>query len=245
MKYRTGLIALTVAAGTALLTGCAGEEPPTPVEYGSARPAGDTLGLKPPRGSAVTLSQWPDGCKLVTDEELRAVLPQAKSVTREPRKLTIMNFNPLVEAAPGTTGDVPRAGCKYEFHLPSDGEKEFPNSHFSLLVTTIADPALVAKEYREDKDRAVKKEKGFADLAGSWGAKDCYRVGEGFSAKVTCLQGAYVFEVDGDTDAAGVAQMPEPGAEKSENLAAVQKRRDLWMEKVLPQIARTVAARLS
>ncbi|WP_411082257.1 hypothetical protein [Streptomyces sp. cmx-18-6] len=240
---RTGLICLAVVAGAALLTGC-GEEPPTPVTYGAAEPAGDTLGLRPPEGSAIALSQWPDACKLVTEAELQAVLPQAKAIKHEPVKLTITNFNPLTQAPPGTTGDVPRGGCKYDFHLPDHGDDEFGNSHFTVVVTSVADAGLVKERYREDKDRD-EKEKGFVDLADSWGAQDCYNVEASFQGKVTCLQGTYLFEVDGDTSAAGVLEMPPTDATAAENRAAVEKRRKLWTEKVLSEITRTIAARLS
>lgn len=244
MRFRTGGLLLSVVAGAALLTGCGEEEPPTPVEYGSARPAGDTLGLRPPEGSALALSEWPDACKLVTEAELQAIVPQATALEHEPVKLTIMNFNPLAEAGPGTTGDVDRGGCKFDFHLPDHGDDEFTNSHFTVVVTAIADPALVEKSYREDKD-GDGTEKGFTDLADSWGAQDCYSTAAAGTDKVMCLQGPYVFEVDGETSSAGVVDMPDPGAKASENLAAAAERRKLWKEKVLTEVTRTVAARLS
>ncbi|MDQ0988528.1 hypothetical protein [Streptomyces sp. V2I9] len=244
MMFRTGGLLLSVVAGAALLTGCGEDEPPTPVEYGAARPAGDTLGLRPPEGSALPLAEWPDACKLVTEAELRAIVPRAKALEHEPVKVTIMNFNPLAEAVPGTTGDVDRGGCTYDFHLPDHGDDEFANSHFTVVVTAIADPALVEKNYREDKDEDG-TEKGYTDLAGSWGAEDCYLTAATGDDEVTCLQGAYLFEVDGDTSAAGVVDMPDPGAKASENLAAAAERRRLWTEEVLAEVTRTVAARLS
>ncbi|MEU6664321.1 hypothetical protein [Streptomyces sp. NPDC046821] len=242
--FRSRWMCITAVAGTVLLAGCGEEKPPPSVEFGSAAPAGDKLGLQPPSGAAVALAQWPDACKLVTDGELSAVLPQSKSVERKPVKVSIINFNPLADAAPGTTGDVPRGGCEFDFHLPGTTGDDVRNSNFTVTVTAVADPALVADKYREDKkDDGTKK--GFKDLTGSWGAQDCYSVDSVLSAEVTCMQGAYEFEVGGSSYAEGLVKQPGPDAKPAENLAAAAERKQLWTDKVLSQVTRTVAARMA
>ncbi|MFE6807704.1 hypothetical protein [Streptomyces sp. NPDC057681] len=244
--FRSRLLCLTVlaGAGVGLLTGCGEEKPPPRVKFGAAEPAGDKLGLQPEPGAAVALSKWPDACKLVTDAELRAFLPQSKSVQHKPVKVTILNFDPLADAAPGTTGDVPRGGCEFEFNLPGNGGDDVTNSNFTVTVTALADPSLVGHKYREDKGKDG-SEKGFKDLAGTWGAQDCYSVDGVLGAEVTCMQGPYEFELRGSSHAEGLVPQPGSDAKPSENLAAVAKRERLWTDKVLSQVARTVGARMS
>ncbi|RVU20010.1 hypothetical protein EOT10_28855 [Streptomyces antnestii] len=242
--FRSRWLCLTALAGVGLLAGCGEEKPPPPVEFGTARPAGDTLGLQPPQGAAMALSQWPDACKLVTDGELRAFLPQAKNVERKPVKVSIINFDPMADAKPGTTGDVPRGGCEFAFNLPGNGGDHVTSSNFTVTVTALADPALVSDKYREDKGDDA-SEQGFKDLAGSWGAQACYSVDGVVGDKVTCMQGPYEFELDGSSYAEGLVRQPGPDAKPSENLAAAAERKRLWTDKVLSQAARTVAARMS
>ncbi|CAM5301410.1 hypothetical protein SAVIM338S_00450 [Streptomyces avidinii] len=245
MKYRTGLWCLTVVVGAALVTGCDEEPPPKPVEFGSARPAGANLGIRPEAGSVVLLSQWPDACELVSDEEVRAILPQAKRIERKPVNVTILNMNPLVETRPGTTGEVPRGGCEFEFALPSKSGDTVTNSDFTVTVTALAEPALTTESHEDDKNSDA-TEKGFKDLAASWGAEDCYSVGEGLSSVVAhCRQGPFLFKVRGSSRAEGVSPGPAKGAKAAENIEAEKKRRQVWTDKVLPEVVRTVSARMA
>lgn len=245
MTFRAGLWCLAAVVGAALMTGCSEQSPPTPVEFGSARPAGGTLGLHPEAGSVVPLSEWPDACELVSDEEVRAILPQAKRIERKPVKVTILNMNPLAEARPGTTGDVPRGGCEFAFALPGRSGDSGSNSSFTVTVTALADPALIAESHQDDK-KSDGAEKGFTDQAASWGAQDCYTVGEELSPAVAhCRQGPYLFEVGGSSRAEGVSPAPGPGAKAAENIEAEKKRRQVWADKVLPEVVRTVGARMA
>ncbi|MER6531566.1 hypothetical protein [Streptomyces sp. NPDC001508] len=243
-RSRAAALCVTAVAGATLLTGCSEDSPPPSVEFGSARPAGDRLGIQAPPNASVRLSQWPDGCKLLTNGEIQAFLPQAKSFEREPVKVSILNFDPLAESDPGTTGDVPRGGCEFSFNLPDGGSSDYANSHITVTVTALADPALIAKRYDEDKQDKT-KEKDFTDLAATWGPEGCYRVGGVTGDEVYCRQGPYLFELDGSSSAEGLVKDPGVGAKPAENLAAAEKRRTIWTEKALSQAARTVAARMS
>ncbi|MGW3952113.1 hypothetical protein ACWEKM_14560 [Streptomyces sp. NPDC004752] len=235
---------MTAVAGAALLAGCSEDSPPPPVEFGAAKPAGDKLGIQAPPNASVRLSQWPDGCKLLTDGEIQAFLPQAKSFERKPVKVSILNFNPLVEPDPGTTGDVPRGGCEFGFNLPGSGGGDYANSHITVTVTAVADPALIAKKYDEDKQDKT-KEKDFTDLAATWGAEGCYRVSGVARDAAYCHQGPYLFELGGSSWAEGLVKDPGVDAKPAENRAAAEKRKTIWTEKALSQAARTVAARMS
>ncbi|MFE0104945.1 hypothetical protein [Streptomyces sp. NPDC059009] len=244
-RARTGLWCVTAVMGAALMSGCSEDSPPPAIKFRAAKPAGDKLGFRPTPGSPVTLSQWPDACKLMTDGEIRAILPQAKEFERKPVKVTILNMDPLSEAAPGTTGDVPRGGCEFGFALPSKGGDSSRNSSVSITVTAIADPAAVKKRYLEDK-KGDSKKKGFTDLGDSWGVEGCYAVQNSVSdTGADCYQGPYLFEVGGSSWADGVAPQPGADAEPAENIAAVKKRARTWQTKVLAESVRTVGARMS
>jgi hypothetical protein len=245
LTLRAAWLSLAILVGAALMTGCSEDPPPPAIEFGSAKPAGEKLGLQPQRGSAVALSQWPDACKLVTDPEILAILPQAKDFERTPVKVTVTNFNPLNAADPSTVGDVPQGGCKFEFALPAGDDQPARNSSLSVIVTAAADPALVGARYLEDKKKEAGRDNGFKDLAVSWGTQGCYSYGSGPSGTADCYQGSYLFEVGGWSSAEGLAPIPGPDATGNESLAAEKQRYKNWVDKVLSQVVRTVAARMS
>jgi hypothetical protein len=237
---------LAILVSAALLTGCSEDPPPPAIEFGSAKPAGEKLGLQPQPGSAVALSQWPDACKLVTDPEILAILPQAKDFERTPVKVTVTNFNPLTAPDPSTVGDVPRGGCKFEFALPAGDDQAARNSSFTIIVTGVADPALMAARYQEDKkEEEAGRDNGFKDLALSWGTQGCYSYGSGVNWRAGCYQGPYLFDVEGWSSAEGLAPLPGPDATGNENIAAEKQRYQNWVDKVLSQVVRTVSARMS
>ncbi|WP_405064333.1 hypothetical protein OG474_22500 [Kribbella sp. NBC_01505] len=245
MTSRAAWLPLAILASAALLTGCGEEKPPPAIEFGAAKPAGDQIGLKPQSGTAVALSEWPDACKLVTDPEITAILPQAKDFERTPVKVTITNFNPLKAADPSTVGDVPRGGCEFEFALPAGKDKSARNSSFTVTVTAVADPALVAARYAEDKKKEAGDDNEFKDLAAAWGTKGCYSYGGALNRTAECYQGPYLFEVTGSSSAGGLGPNPGKKATLNETTAAEKQRYENWINKVLTPVVQTVGARMS
>ncbi|MER6301596.1 hypothetical protein ABT247_18815 [Kitasatospora sp. NPDC001539] len=233
MTTRTRTLSAAAAlAGAAvlLLAGCSKEVPA--LRFGSAQPSGNRLTAQPPSGRSLPLAQWPHGCEVLSDAEIKAILPQADAIKRQPVKVTIINFNPLTEADPGTTGDVPDAGCKFSFGLP-DKSDSTSNSSIKLTFTAVADPKLVAKNYADDlahgRDDATKYHKEFEDLGTSLGPQGCYAE-DLASGNLTCHQGPYEFEVSGSSTAGGVGEYPK--ADRN------------WSDKVLRQVVRTLSARM-
>ncbi|MEU8892548.1 hypothetical protein [Streptomyces sp. NPDC048442] len=220
---------LAAVAATALLTGCSSEVPP--LEFASAKPSGARLDAQPPQGGSLPLAQWPDACGVLAEEEIRAILPQAENFTREPINVTIINFNPLQESAPGTTGDVPKGGCKTGFKLPDEYESE-QNSNIRVVFKSLADPALVAEGYAKDRKYEEKDGRGdvekFRDLGASLGPTGCFLQD---SAQLVCHQGPYEFEVSGSSTADGVGEYKE--SDKN------------WRQKVLTEVVRTLSARMA
>ncbi|MFI5801287.1 hypothetical protein [Streptomyces sp. NPDC051561] len=219
---------LASSAAVVLLAGCSSEPPP--LEFGTAKPSGPRLDAQAPKGGALPLAQWPDACEVLLEDEVRAILPQAKDFEREPIKVSVLNFNPLAESAPGTTGDVPKGGCEVEFGLPAEYVSK-QNSRITLVFQGLADPALVAEGYAKDRAYEVKHGgKGpekFRDLGASLGPKGCFTKGR---AGLVCHQGPYEFEVDGSSTADGVGEYTESPKN--------------WREKVLVPVVRTLSARM-
>ncbi|MFD7027436.1 hypothetical protein ACFWAR_05285 [Streptomyces sp. NPDC059917] len=227
---RRVLAVAALASAAAVLTGCSSEPPA--LKFESAKPSGAKLEARPAAGGSLPLAQWPNACEVLGDEEIRAILPQAEDFRRTPIKVTVINFNPLAKSDPGTTGDVPAGGCKTEFGLPAKYEGKH-NSSVRIVFKTVADPALVASAYAEDRDNEAKRAgtdpKKFRDLGNSLGTAGCYT--RGTSATMICHQGPYQFEVSGSSTADGVGKYPET----EEN----------WREKVLTQVVRTLGARMA
>ncbi|MDG4859561.1 hypothetical protein P8605_15610 [Streptomyces sp. T-3] len=227
---RLNRLCLALALSTPLLLAGCSDEPPE-LEFGSAKSSGDPLAAQPAQGSSLPLDQWPNACKVLSDKEIRAILPQATDFEREPVKVTILNFNPLSEPDPGTTGDVPAGGCEFKFGLPSEYESEH-NSSVKVTFTAIADPSLVRENYTEDRDDARKDagqyKKKFQDLGKSLGTEGCYL--PDVSDGPVCHQGPYQFEVSGMSTADGVGEYP--------------KADENWSKKVLTEVVRTLSARM-
>ncbi|MGW1118904.1 hypothetical protein ACWD5B_17635 [Streptomyces tanashiensis] len=222
---------LLAVTGPLTLAGC--DSAPPPLEFGTAQPSGPKLAARPAANGSLPLAQWPNACEVLSDTEIRAVLPQASDFARDPVKVTIINFNPLSESAPGTTGDVPAGGCEFRFGLPSSYESEH-NSSVKVTFTAIADPELVERNYAEDLADARKRagegtyKKEFRDLGTSLGTDGCFL--PDVSDGPTCHQGPYQFEVGGMSTADGVGEYP------------ASKRN--WSEKVLTQVVRTLGPRM-
>lgn len=228
-RNRIPLGAMAVASAAVVLTGCGTDVPP--LEFGSAKPSGARLDAQPPQGSSLPVAQWPDACQALSDEEIRAILPQAEDFEREPIKVTVLNFNPLAESAPGTTGDVPKGGCKTAFGLPDEYESEH-NSNVRIVFQSVADPALVAKGYAKDQEYAAKNggqdPEKYRDLGASLGPTGCFVEDDD---QLVCHQGPYEFEVSGSSTADGVGEYPE--ADRN------------WRDKVLTEVVRTLSARMA
>lgn len=226
---RSVLVAATGVCVGVLLTACSSGPPQ--LKFEPAKPSGARLGAQPARGGSLPVDQWPNACEVLGDEEIRAILPQAKGFERKPVKVTVINFNPLGKSDPGTTGDVPAGGCNTEFGLPAKYESK-RNSSIRIVFKTVADPALVADAYAKDREYEAKQAgqgaTKFRDLNDSLGAAGCYT--KSSSAGMVCHQGPYEFEVSGSSTADGVGKYPE----SNEN----------WREKVLAEVVRTLSARM-
>jgi hypothetical protein len=155
--------------GTVLLAGCGGggEEPREPLVMRPAPAAGaGKLDLDLPRdpSGAFAFDRWPKACGLLTDGEIKAVLPQVTKVEREAEDQEIKLLEPISNdvgvPAPPRTVTAKGAICTYKLKLPAAGlsnDRLIPAS-LRVEVDYAGTPAAVKKNFlvaRDDKRIAV------------------------------------------------------------------------------------------
>ena len=202
---------------TVLVAGCSS---PPEIRFGSAQPSGQRITLPSASDPGLPGAQWPDACTLLSDAEVKAVLPQAEDFTREKQSLTLRRID-FLKPENSTTEEIPAAGCDIWFRLPDDYDGR--NANIDLFVLRIAGPSVIEKEYRDDR----KDKSAIQELGRSWGADDCYsdRISEGTSPNVHCRLGRYYFRVSGHGPNGRLTNQD-------------------YTDKVLSQVVQTLAARM-
>jgi hypothetical protein len=116
-----------VALGVALLANSGPEPPPEqpPLEIGAmteAPPTALNIQLVVPFGQEfVSFGSWPQACDLLTDDEIRSVLPQTEQVLREPDGETFESMDLGGPGATTTIASAPGVNCLYELDMPNAG----------------------------------------------------------------------------------------------------------------------------
>ncbi|MBF6062025.1 hypothetical protein IU500_19250 [Nocardia terpenica] len=223
MRFRWAIGMGMVCAVAA--TGCS-STPPT-VRFGAAQPSGTKLSVHAPVGDYLPTAQWPNGCTLISDDELKAILPQASDFSRQERALDLTSGIGFKSS----TEHVPSAGCYIKFRLPakSDGT----NTSVNLMVLGIGDPALVKAQLHDDLRAATDP----TTVGTAWGGDECYS--ERFTLGVTnpkadCAAGQFDFEVSVYSNA---DYFERKGFHDNSGLQELH-------DKVLPQVVRTVTAKM-
>ncbi|MEC3919415.1 hypothetical protein [Nocardia sp. CDC160] len=173
-----------------------------PLQVGTAAPDGSRLDIHVPAGTELAEAQWPDGCALLTDVELRAVLPQAIGFTRDPRALQLIGLDLTNGPVDMRKGYIPRAGCNFGFQLPPPLQ---PNSmstgettSVTVMMLGIVDASLTDELY--EKDREIFVDRVMTDIGDAWGADACYTWhsrgdNTGADSRVVCRKGQYYFDL--------------------------------------------------
>lgn len=168
------------------------------LQVGTAAPSGPLLDIHVPPGTELPGAQWPDACILLSDPELRAILPQATGFTRRPLPADLFGFtNGRMDMH---KDHVPRAGCGLGFRLPSPygpnpAERNI-DSYVKVWVLGIVDPNLIGELYDSGRDH----ERVTTDVGNAWGADACYtwhdQGGLMGDNTVNCRKGQYYFQVE-------------------------------------------------
>ncbi|WP_157433045.1 hypothetical protein [Actinomadura rifamycini] len=183
------------AAAAAVLVGCGAWGA---METGDAAPDGRKIIVDVPDGGFAEPARWPEACSLLTEEELRGILPDLKRVAI--RSEAGVADVPAA-AAGGSTLDgrtVPRAKCTYDMVLPlgvegarTRREPDNGTGSFSIRLLAVGAPGRMANVYEAGRDRDTRPLQGVS-------VDDCYQTGALIGAKhLICHRGPLVFEVKG------------------------------------------------
>jgi len=188
-----------LAVSTALLVACAaGEEEPGGPLVMEPAPAkrGTPIDLDLPRdpSGAFAFDRWPKACGLLTDADIKAVLPQATEVRREPedQKINLLpEISNDVAPAPPRMVTAKGASCRYVLQLPAAGLRDrhdVPGSSGASLRVSVdyaGTPTAVKKNLSVGDDKPIEVPDG-----------RCY--GEKIGAGVSCRKGSLAFSVNSD-----------------------------------------------
>jgi hypothetical protein len=188
------------------------------VEIGTPPSAEPITMREPSDGAIVPTDDWPDACRLVTEDDVQSILPAAQEIDWAYRPVdtgSIREFaaNPgWDESKHSLTGE-----CVYQMRLP--GER-YQSTQLWVRIDAVADPAL-AKDYLESM---VGEGEGDPRHSANCGTYEYARY------DLVCVKGPLVFTVGGQTTVAFEGDYgPQPA---------------VWRDKVSPQIARAVSAKI-
>jgi hypothetical protein len=225
---RTRLMLCLVVAMVA--AGCgSGKDNLGPVEFGTARPGGAQLAIAPGEDEVIVAEKWPSACRLLTDEEITALLPQATDIERVPTPVKIIS---ILQKDQNSTA--PEGECSYKFWLKGATIEEAVSS-IIVSIRAVADPALVEAHYAERlaADRKRTDQAKAEDHGDRYGPQACYGWVDSLSTLV-CRQGPMVFEIRG-FGSGTFAGVPTAAAAKAAH----------WRDRVEGPVAQLIAAKVT
>jgi hypothetical protein len=158
---------------------------------------------------------WPDACKMLTDAEIKAIVPQAGKITRKGQHGSFLGG-----------GETPHyVECEHEVPLASDPYPDLP-SRINVSIDGVADKAETKSRYElgltSNRKTEEKFPDQFEDYGDRFGADGCYFAHSG----LTCYKGTFLFGVRG-RDAS------------DDDFNQVR-----WREKQLAAVVRTLSAKM-
>jgi hypothetical protein len=173
-------VALAVAG---LAAACGGGQPAEEVTIGEPPPPSTTVTVGPPDESGITpVGDWPRACDLITEDEVRAVLPQATELSAESTNLPLQ-IDETGLGNPNAPPDiiVPDATCTYSFALPGNPETALgPANEIVLEIRTVGTPEVALINDTEDAALGGANASGCLPVSGSIGF-DCRKGGVDFA----------------------------------------------------------------
>lgn len=137
---------MLLSLSAAVVVACGEAEPqPLVLEPAPAKPAGKPIDLDLPRdpSGAFEFARWPRACDLLTDADIKTMLPQLTQVKREPEDQEISLLPEISnDAVPAPERRVTAKGanCKYRLQLPAAGLRDrddTPGSSGASLVVSV------------------------------------------------------------------------------------------------------------
>lgn len=240
-RLRAGTV-LTVAVLGVLLASCTTPPPAVqePVRFGTLPSTQESIPIRVPAGAVIRASNWPSACTILTDDEIRALLPQADLIRRQPQAVVVTDIS-LDIGSPFNSGGprqetAPEGACTYSFALVGAAILDL-RSNIDIVITGLADPALLEPAYEDHlaRDRENDDVAPVTDHAASLGPDACYSKLEssGIQFYLVCRQGSLLYEIS------GLSYGMHPDLPNT-----IEVRRDQWRVNVLVPVAARVAEKV-
>jgi hypothetical protein len=164
-------------------------------------------------------ADWPDACKMLTDAEVRSILPGVKKITKDGAKGEFLFGG----------GKTPHnVTCDYEVPLASDPYPDLP-SKITVDLRGVGDADAVKERYERNLESnsksAAKFPDQFADYGSRFGSDACFYDG----SSLECRTGTFDFWVSGRTSS------------ESGDYQAAQKK---WREETLGQVVGVLSQKM-
>jgi hypothetical protein len=164
---RNALALIITLAVLSLAAACGGSstKPVPEIRVGSVPPPGAKVAVQPPAQNGLAPFQsWPKACDLLTDADVRALLPQSYRIQHRSEDVTFdLQHRPL---DPSRQQAVAGAACTISWWLPGGSPSLDPNEPsvaVSLSLIAVGAPALVKTNYyqqTDSSDRVVQPDLG-------------------------------------------------------------------------------------
>lgn len=184
---------------------------------GAARPGPRKVQVTVQPGKLTPAPQWPDACSLLTDDEVTAILPDAKKVETRRYGVTTLTIEDGLPTNRGFDETWAKAGgCLWRIkHKDEYGY----GTHITVRLRAVGDAKLL-------KDHLGFWQHFNSLIKSPPGVDACYLEAP-LNRIWVCVQGSVMFDVDGET------YLDYDGFGTGET----------WESKVLPMVATTVAAK--
>lgn len=233
---RTLLPTTTLLFALMVMAGCAADTEPKakdPVTFGTAAPATTRLAITAPAGDVVPAGSWPSACQFLTDDDIVALLPQARTIKRAPQKVSVTSLRDKRQNQSAAEGS-----CLYGFWLKGATIEDVTSS-VRVTIVAVADPDIIAEHYTDvlGRERIRPDRPHFEDHAGKLGPQACYSwLYAGPESQIVCRQGPLMFEVAG-MGFGTFSGLPDQPA--TPDVAALH-----WQDKVQAPVAALIAAKV-
>ncbi|MFE7267747.1 hypothetical protein ACFU9B_37955 [Streptomyces sp. NPDC057592] len=191
------------------------------VAIGKAAPRDTTVNLPELKaGEILAANRWPDACWFVDQEEIKAILPDAKDIKQESRPINALSIKEFAADSSWKESDRSESGqCLYSMRLPGE---TYAATLFWFRIEAVADPKLIVGY----EDRLVS---GSSTNQGAQGADHCVITGN-YEGSWNCRKGPLLFTVGGQSSVTFKGELaPAPF---------------VWRDDVLPEFVRTIAAKI-
>jgi hypothetical protein len=182
------LTALLAALPLAGACGGSAARPAPEIRVGSVPPPAARIAVPSPDANGLApFASWPKACDLLTDADVRALLPQAFRIQHRSEDVTFdLRHGAL---APGRQQAVAGASCSISWWLPggsSDPKFDSPTVELSVSLVAVGAPALVRTNYWDAQTA------NFHVVQQDLGADECV---EQFSESYQCRRQQVAFSI--------------------------------------------------